>query len=573
MPNQSPFKTATAGHQQVPLDWMPATQVRPFVFEDPVVIWLKHHGEKHGFQPETSPYEFLDFIGEKGRQFEKKWTEEMAPDTVRVCDEAFQARSVEKMRETWELMLSGTAVIAQPALWWAPERVYGVPDLLVHTSWLRDNFPDLLSEVEGQAVAPNLRDAGMLGHYIVFDIKFTTKLDEPRKDKDLESYAAQVRIYSYILGHLQGLMRQKAYLITRDRISNPLPVDISSTLKCPLDDDLAAMRDKFMDIKLNGANFTPWQDDIVVSNIKQPAGRWRTAKNIIAQEKVPGRDSGLLYQISLSLKRELAAMGFPSLDSMLQEDPKKIPFEKSRGVGPAKANRIRAILEANRSGSPVAPPSDLIPPKKRFEFYVDFEYFTNVNVDFDSQWPTLDGCDMIFMVGAGWKDGEGWAFRTFAAAAEDQDQEREMLEEFLQFLRAQTEGVLTDATRTALYHWTSPEVWQARRASDRHQLPVSHPLRKLPWYDLQKVFLDGPCGVPGAWTYGLKQIAKALGKLNPEFDPQWPGDLDEGLRAMVMGWTAYQTGHPLESQEMTTLTQYLEADCKALWKILKWLRS
>jgi len=59
MPNQSPFKIATAGHQQVPSDWMPATQVRPFFFEDSVVIWLQYHGKKHGFQPDISPYEFI----------------------------------------------------------------------------------------------------------------------------------------------------------------------------------------------------------------------------------------------------------------------------------------------------------------------------------------------------------------------------------------------------------------------------------------------------------------------------------------------------------------------------------
>jgi uncharacterized protein len=238
-----------------------------------------------------------------------------------------------------------------------------------------------------------------------------------------------------------------------------------------------------------------------------------------------------------------------------------------------KSGQVRTILEANRSGNPVLPAAKSVPPKKQFEFYVDFEFFTNVNVDFERQWPTLDGCEMIFMIGVGWEDREGWAFKTFIAMAEEQEQERAILEEFVDFLSASTDGSFINHEKTAIYHWTSAEVWQTRRASERHQLPIEHPLQSLPWHDLQKVFLKGPCCVPGALGYGLKEEAKALGKFAPEYDPQWPGDLDEGLRAMVMGWRTYEKPNPLDSEQMTTLIKYLEADCKALWKILEWIRG
>lgn len=341
MPNESTLQVATNGHDEVPPDWMPATQARSFIFEDPGVVWLQHHGKQHGFQPDTSPYEFLDFIAEKGRQFEEKWIEEIAPSAIRVCTEAYDVRSAEKVRETFDLMQSGAPVIVQPALWWAPESIYGVPDILVLTSWLKDKFPSLVGEAELEAA----------GHYVVLDIKFTTKLDETEKVKDLKSYAAQVRIYSYILGHYQGLMPPKGYLIARDRIYDPLPVAIASTLNQPLDGDLAVLRDQFIDIKVNGASYVPWRDDIVASNISHQDERWRTAKDIIAREKMPGRDSGLLYQIGPVAKRELSSKGFPSLDSMLQADPQKIPFEKCKGLGPAKSKQIRAIFRQIVLGS------------------------------------------------------------------------------------------------------------------------------------------------------------------------------------------------------------------------------
>jgi uncharacterized protein len=564
---------ALEGREKVADDWMPAAQVRSLVFEDPGVVWLQFHGERYGFTPDTSPCEFLNFIGDKGRQFEEKWVKEMVPDAVRVCQEAYEVRSAEKVRETFALIQQGTPIIAQPALWWAPARVYGVPDLLVHSSVVKDKFPGLLSQAEQESIAPNAASTGSPGSYLVFDLKFTTKLDEQRKYLDLNNYAAQVRIYTYMLGHSQGLMPQRAFLITRDRVFDPLPITIASTLNQPLDPDLASLRDHFVDIKINGANYLPWRDDRVALNLSHQDDRWRTAKNAIAREWVPGGDACLVSQIGTNAKLDLAALGFQSLESMLQVDPRTIPLEKCKGLGAVKSGQIRTILEANRSGNPVLPAPKSVPPKKQFEFYVDFEFFTNVNVDFERQWPTLDGCEMIFMIGVGWEDREDWAFKTFIARAEDQEQERVILEEFVDFLSASTDGSFINHEMTAIYHWTSAEVWQTRRASDRHRLPIDHLLQSLPWYDLQKVFLKGPCCLPGALSYGLKEEAKALGKLNPKYDPQWPGDLDEGLRAMVMGWRTYEKPAPIDSEEMSTLTRYLEADCKALWKILEWIRA
>jgi hypothetical protein len=91
--------------------------------------------------------------------------------------------------------------------------------------------------------------------------------------------------------------------------------------------------------------------------------------------------------------------------------------------------------------------------------------------------------------------------------------------------------------------------------------------------DLNKVFLDGPGAIPGSWDFGLKSMAKALSEHDSEYAVHWPGELDEGLRVMVMGWKAYQSPTPLETYEMITIRQYLEIDCKALWQILRWLRS
>lgn len=573
MPVDELIAIATGGHRDIQNDWMHATAVRPFIFDDPALVWLEYHGEENGFKPDKSPYDFLGFISGKGRQFEEKWISELASTAVVVCPHDYEVRSFDKVVETSKHIYARTPVIAKPALWAAKERVYGVPDLIVHTSWLAAAFPQFIGQYERDSIAVNLDPPDKPGHYVALDLKFTTGLDEADKKKDYANYSTQVRIYSYMLGRLQGLMPRNAYLVTRDRVSDPLPVRITSTLGEPLDGDLAAIRDHFADIKLHGAGYRPWKDSIVASNLSSDSEMWAKAKESIAVEKFPGRDPGLLYNIGPSIKPELLALGFPSLDSMLGVDPASIPFEKCRGLGPKKSTVMRAILRSNRSGNAIKPAASVLPIQKKNEFFVDFEYFTNVNVDFQKQWPTLDGHEMVFMIGAGRNTNEGWSFRSFVSGGENPEREREMFLEFIDFLHRETECTETDPSKTVLYHWTGAEVWQARRSSDRLAFPPDHSLRTLPWCDLQKPFLEGPGAIPGAWAFGLKELSNALGALHPAMAVQWPEALHAGLRAMVMGWQAYSNVAPLESAEMTLLRKYLEVDCAALAAVLRWLRA
>jgi uncharacterized protein len=81
------------------------------------------------------------------------------------------------------------------------------------------------------------------------------------------------------------------------------------------------------------------------------------------------------------------------------------------------------------------------------------------------------------------------------------------------------------------------------------------------------------CAIPGAWSYSLKAIGKALIAIDPGYDPQWPTDLGDGSTAQVMGWYAYQCPDPIESYEMRQLRTYLAADCRATYQVLRWLRG
>jgi len=545
---------------EVQADWMPASGIRPLVFDDPVLTWLEFHGREHGFTPDSSPYEFLDFIAARGRQFEDRWIAENVTSPTRVCINDHEVRTSATLDATIRLMDQGVPVIVHPALWWAPERIYGVPDLIVRSDWLVEKFPTMA--IEGGP------------EYVIVDLKFTTELDSKEKTKDLLNYGSQVRLYSAMLGHLQGRMPHAAFIFTRDRLTDPIAVAVQTPIDGPLDTDLAGLREFYLHIKQNGADMLPWLDATMAPNLSNGSDDpWHSAKIKIATERTAGRDPSLVYYISGKTKQTLATAGFPNLQAILEKDPTSIPLESCKGLGEKRSAQIRAIFQANKTGVAVRPERSLIPQRRECEFFVDFEYFTNVNVKFDSQWPRLEGCEIVFMVGVGWEADGKWSFRSFAADAEDPLAERRMFDDAAEFLHETSKGRLGDCDQTALYHWTSAEVWQLKRVCERHGLPADSPLRGLPWVDLNKLFLDGPCAIPGALDFALKHVARALGEHSPAHNVAWPGDLDSGLRAMVMGWRAYEHPKPLESPEMATLQQYLEADCRALWAILSWLRA
>jgi hypothetical protein len=220
---------AATEYNQVQTDWFPANRVKLLLEEDLALI--------------------------KSREFEKTWCERNCPSVVRVCSKADEVRSAKKLRETFALMTRCVPVIGQAALWWAPEHIYGTADLLVYSAWLNERFPGLMTPAEAAKPAPGLGETGTKGHYVVVDLECKTELEEPKNKKDQQVYAAQVRLYSYMLGQLQGVMPAAAYVITRDRVSQPFEVPIRSKLAEPLDSDLASLRDQFSDIERDQAKY------------------------------------------------------------------------------------------------------------------------------------------------------------------------------------------------------------------------------------------------------------------------------------------------------------------------------
>ena len=550
------FNKATGGHKEVPDYWVSGTGLRALIQEDPALLWLKYHGAAHGLEEDSKEYSFLKWIGDKGKQFESAWIKNVASEAVQAMDKDVDVRRVQGLTRTLSLMARRVPIITKAALWWAPERLYGSADLIVLTSWLYAKFPHL---------RPAHADGGP-DHYVVLDCKFTTGLDESKKATDLACNSAQIRMYSYMLGHLQGHMPHTAFLVTRDRPLDPLPVAVDHRLDEPLHPHLSNLRDLHTHIKLHGSQYTPWTHRIVACNFANDHDEpWHQAKKRIA---VHLRPLEWLPHIGRSQVAELNQSGLTCLDHVLSMHPNSMDWEALHGIGKTTAARIRAVLEANRSGRATTVPAALVPQRAANEFFADYEFLSNVHVDFEGDFPAMKGREMVFMVGVGWEHSGRWSYRQFVAASETPEAERIMFEEFLGFLEQM--GALKPNGDAVLYHWSGAEVWQSAKAAERLGIPR---LAALPWCDLQKPFNAGPIALPGCWSFGLKPVAKALGQVSPDHYVEWPESLADGLSASVMGWRMYERPEPLQSPELGMLSEYLEIDCKAMWAVLSWMRA
>ena len=531
-------------------DWVTPTDLRPLFQDDPASVWLELHGAAYGFYPQRPEYGLMRIIEKKGHKFEAAWIAHMAPEAPQVCIHTGEARMRERFQQTLLLMQQRTPVIVQPVLWLPEDRLYGIPDVLVLIGWVRVNLP---------ALAENLVQDD--DQYMVIDLKFTSGLD--KKTGDLVYYTAQMRFYSYMLGSIQGVMPHYAAIVTRDRLFRPLPIPLNLSEAGGLDAELRQQFARYQMIASVGADLRPWEYTEIAPKYSISDERWAAARQSMML-RIPGGSVERMWYIGTKAAQILHAAGITSLEQLLHADPALLPKGAFK-----RPQAMHAILTANRNGT-YLPPGATLPGTHAIELFVDCEFFSNINVDFEREWPDLHGTPMIFMIGAGWYEGGTWQYRDFVASAETHAAERTMLEAYSQFIDQLTDNGRKDYI---VYHWSNADQTQMHASAERHLLSSTHRLRMLPWYDLEKHCTQHCCAIAGCWSYKLKEMTHALAAHDAYYEPPWPSNLEDGASAQVMGWYAYQCTRPLESEEMQTLRSYLEADCKALDLIIHWLRS
>ena len=309
------LERATGGQDCISDDLVAPSRLRPIIFDDPGLAWIAEHGENEGYHKDSGRYRLLPFLSKLGAEFEEAYIRNEAPNAVRLLQHGGEVRKKDAIEKTIEHLQKGTKFLWQAALWWYPEQLYGVADAVVHTSWLYKRYPHLKPTDEEPP------------HHVVIDFKFSQNLTDASKKGHLEHATVQTRIYSFMLGQLQGFMPPRAYIISRDTIDAPLIVDVNLKLDEPLDDELTDLRDAYLDIKLRGANWLPWESAKTVLNpLNKSDEPFSNAKQEILRERVRPRSLLMLPGVGQETARKMRLHGFTDIDNLLKRNIDRLRF-------------------------------------------------------------------------------------------------------------------------------------------------------------------------------------------------------------------------------------------------------
>ncbi len=577
--------------------WVSATDVRNFVLKNSLNDWLDLYGDGQGFVRDTKlptydmRTDFGQFVMAQGQRFQKAVTEFLAgkfPVTM-IPQEPGGVREISRARATYDAMREGHPVIAQGVLWHADSKTFGQADYLVRSDVLVKLFPESFLGSDTSHGAPDLELKN--AHYVVMDAKFST-LDllasgELDNSEPNPYYKAQLFIYNRALGAAQGYTPPLAFVLGRgwkkqsgggsrgDRADERLaPVSMTASLGTLVD----AACDWVRRVRTVGGN---WH---VLPSPSEP-GLWPDAK---ADDNFPWHaatkeiaaavnDLTMLWQVGPDKRNRAHQQGVVSW-----KDAACSPSVVGVG-GPKQAPKLQAILDVNRAtgGSPVSPSkvggdNGAWRVRRELDFYVDFETVNDLNDDFNS-FPVRGGQPLIFMVGCGHLEDDRWEFSCFTADRLNQSSEVAIIDAWVAHMDRTVKRVGAPGYR--IFHWSPAEASSLDTSynSARQRNPGST-WPTLPLYDfLGKVVREEPVVVRGAFTFGLKNFARAMHS-NGLIDTSWGDSALDGQGAMVGAWSceaeAAQTGQKLEDIAlMQEIRQYNEIDCKVVMEIVRYLRD
>lgn len=540
-------RNATNYHATVPGNWMPATGCRALCMDSVVDVWLEFHGSRHGLTKDPRDGSFLDFLGKQGGRMEDVWIKTVIPDHVRVLEEDWEARGINAFVKSLVAMTSDAPALWKCAIWWAGFGVYGACDYLVRSDIWYSLFPEFAPD-EPEPI-----------HWLVVDSKLTAGITDSRNSKKLSANKAQLAFYSAIVANLQGYAAKRAFLVCRDRPMNPIAIELDYEVGQPLPSYLADLRDQYLRIKLEGEQMTPWTHAEIAPNFSHIDSPWVGAKKKLAKLMKP---LSLLPSVGANEERQLADLGYHSLDDVLTSDRPLPQFRDIKGIGDSTAKRIEAVIMANRDNRPFFGEAWEPLPKYDLTLFVDFEAVNGLNIDW-SKFPVLSGTAITTMIGTGLERRGKFEYHQWQVNEESEAAEKQMFEDWLSWIDRVSSG-----RHVGIVHWSKAEPVLAARAAERHGLDR---LKELPFFDLlARVFRKAPVGMPGAMGWSLKDVMSSIRQISPDYGVSHPEELHDGLSAMLLTWEALAQPEPWSSPQGMLLTAYLRADVESTYAIWRW---
>ncbi len=531
-----------------------ATSFRNFLLKDPIIDYLKSINYLNNESNQVNKNNnFTNFLFEEGIQYENMVIENIKENHkenfIQICNSTNYS-DLNNFEKTIDAINKKIPIIYQGMLINNENSTYGIPDLLVLSSYINTLFPNTIEDDEIY-----INDNP---YYFVIEIKNSKiKLDSKGKyvlnSGNLVVYKGQLYIYNEALNNILKINNQKTFILGKDSQTKLGLVDFNKDV---IYNKLITEGIEWFN-ELN-KNCNKWKllpkpsHPNLYPNMKNlKDNEWRNVKNYLAEKM---GELTLIWNVGIK-NREIAHK------NKIYNWRNVKALSKNMGITGEKEKIIDSILKINRNKTKLISPDkikyNLNKDENTLEFFVDYETINK------------DGETWIFMIGIGLLDNnQDFNFKCFYLDELSYSSQQKLFTDFWEYVNEKQ--TLSNKTNQQFYHWTKAEPIQYNKWAEKFLLPNKS------FVDLYDIFKSEPIVVKGALNFSLKSIAKAM-YTNKMIKTTWvESSCLSGLDALYWALQLYKNNNKLNTELqhiMNDVIQYNKVDCQVLFEILNYLRK
>ena len=554
--------------QNINYYWTSASKLYNYINDDPLLDWLQLHGKRHGYKTDKEidyqeyletisddnnkisfeefvnknyEYNFMKYILEQGVQYENyvyKILKNKYGEQIVDVDGDFNFQKFEydkKLEKTQSLILNNTPIIYQGLVCDPDTKTFGFPDLIVREDYLSHFTSIPVNDTETPKQYYN---------YYIIDIKYHTL--EYKKDSNClianpsqQQYISQMYLYTKGLRHLihpsalkSNLLEHKSYIIGRNWNDN-----VNTSVGCIhfklYDKTLEKIKkglEWYKELKYKGYYWDPLNRKIyeLYPNMKNDKdNNWRKSKQIIAEKL---GEITMIWNCGTNIRLNAHKSGvytwktpdFNILKYTNETDTTKLINDiiKINNQSIRLYDYDKTVLLDRDSNCPrkwMSEDSLSIVDKNNIvmDGFIDIENTFDIR-SIDT--PKQDS--IIYMLGLYYNENiitsrtkkykDAMKHKTFCLKNLDKIQEKEMIEEFLLYLKSfNCEKHIT----WRLYHYSGVEKYTLNKLMEQYKiLPETYGIT-IQWIDLCDILIKYKFVFKNCFDYSVKSINKVLNQL------------------------------------------------------------
>jgi len=452
------------------------------------------------FAPEAEKDEitaFEELLFQRGNDHEDQTVRDKFPNSVTIPFE----RPEDGFKLIIDSMVSGTDVLHGAPIYYLPEGVYGIADILEKS--------DTESSIFGNY------------HYTIKEVKLAKNIQE--------KHLLQGAFYNYLIGKIQGVTPKTFAMINGDGEESLHEYSAFDSL---LFDSIDGARKI-----LQGGSISP-----TYGSCDYP---WASYCN---KKAVETNDISLVAGVKGKMKNKLIDNKFNTMKKIASANMEDLT--EIKGIGNNKAEKFITTAKALQAKTHIITDKGMIDfPERKVEIFLDLE-----GID-----PTTaaDGIPQIdYLIGILVRVDSKENYISFTAKEAKEDAEKEMLLEFLEFIKKQNDYVI--------YHYAPYEKTHLTTMMEKYEIDEATKKTVLDYLiDVHKVAKDS-VAFP-TYGNGLKQIAPYLGF-------SWRHK-DVSATESISMYLDYVDNSEENKVKFQKIIDYNEDDCIATRVIKDWLMS